>query len=380
MHDYDYGVIGVGSTGSMALRKIASASSSVLGIEGGMIGHDNSAVGGDTRLFRRVYREGAQFESLLESSLKGWSDLQARSGQRIFTETGMLSIFDDSSRDKDVLLGHAAAAGLRHEYLTPDDINSRFPQFRVGAHQAGIYDPQGGFIRTDVAVRAAVDLATEDGAEVKECSIVAAVESTRSGVVVTLSSGETISFGKVVLTCGARTVPLVAPQLAQHLAPKRVVMTWFGMDAPDDYRIGNFPIFGYRNSDSEQGVYGAPSIDGISVKVSGFIPNGPLELPQFQFDQTVSMEERCWAGAGANKVLQGLSDGPTRATAYADLYSSDHLPIIDWVDDYQRICLCSGFSGKGFKMAVGVGEVVADALLDSVPLDPAFNSVRFCRQ
>lgn len=377
MHDYDYGVIGIGSIGSMALRNIASRSSSVLGIEGGTIGHDNSAVGGDTRLFRRVYREGAQFESLLERSLKGWNDLQSRSGQGIFTQTGMLSILDDSGRDKEVLLGHASAAGLRHEYLTPDDINSRFPQFRVGAHQAGIYDPEGGFVRTDVAVRAAVDLATEAGAEVQECSIVAGVESTRSGVLVTLSSGESVSFGKVVLACGARTVPFVAPQLAQHLAPKRLVMTWFGMDNPDDYRIGKFPIFGYRNSGTEQGLYGAPSIDGISVKVSGFIPNGPLELPQFQFDQTVSMGERQWAGAGANKVLHGLSGGPTRATAYADLYSSDHLPVIDWVDDHQRVCLSSGFSGKGFKIAVGVGEVVADALVDSAPLDPTFSAVRF---
>ncbi|WP_251036363.1 hypothetical protein [Arthrobacter sp. ISL-28] len=49
-------VIGLGSIGSMALWQASRLSDSVVGFEAQRPAHARSAVGGDTRLFRMIYR------------------------------------------------------------------------------------------------------------------------------------------------------------------------------------------------------------------------------------------------------------------------------------------------------------------------------------
>lgn len=377
MSDFEYGVIGVGSVGSMTLWKLSEQSGSVLGIEGGTVANDNSAVGGDTRLFRRVYREGEQYENLLETSLNGWHELADISGQRIIEKTGMLSMFESTSPDQTILLSHAQRFGLEYEILTADEAVEAFPQFKMTSTMSGFYDPAGSFLRTDVAVRAAVRIAEKNGAEVLEGTPVVGIKSDHTGVTVTMTDRSVIRFDKVVVCLGARAPEVLPHQLASVVEPRRLVMTWFGADEIDDFRLGNFPIFGYRAESDSQGIYGAPTIDGSMVKVSGFILNRPLVFERFEFDQTVSTEERIVAGNRAGDVVRGLSSRPVRATAYADLYTRDSQPIIDWIDSYDRVLLATGFSGKGFKIATGVGAAVASAVAMGSPLDPSFSSQRF---
>lgn len=55
------GVIGLGAIGSMALWQLAKRGVDVTGFEQFGIGHDRSGVGGESRLFRVAYKEGAQY-------------------------------------------------------------------------------------------------------------------------------------------------------------------------------------------------------------------------------------------------------------------------------------------------------------------------------
>ena len=56
MTDGKLAVIGLGSIGSMALWQASRLSDSVTGFEAASPAHGRSAVGGDTRLFRMLYR------------------------------------------------------------------------------------------------------------------------------------------------------------------------------------------------------------------------------------------------------------------------------------------------------------------------------------
>lgn len=371
--DASLGIIGLGSIGAMAAWWLRDRAD-VLGMEGGTIGHDNCAIGGDTRLFRRLYKEGHEFDGVLQDALSLWRDLEEDSGQTVLEQCGALSIVPAGSDGDAQLSEHARVAGLPHERLPAAALAERFPQFRTAAEHIGYLDPQGGFLRTDVAVNAAVALAERSGARILPCAEVAEVRADPAGVRVRLAGGEELRFDRVALAGGARSAALLPDGLARLFAPTRIVMTWFGAEEPDRYAPANLPVFTYQAG--ERSIYGAPSIDQAAVKVSGLLPRSPLRFEAFEFDQTVTMEERARAAAVAHERFTGLSAGPVRATAYADLYSRDLLPVVDWVDPHQRILLASGFSGKGFKMASTFGRLVGEILLGARRPEPMFSLSR----
>ena len=85
-------VIGLGSIGSMALWQASRLSDSVVGFEAQSPAHARSAVGGDTRLFRMLYRGTPGYYPILQRSRDLWAELEAESGQDILTRCGGLSI------------------------------------------------------------------------------------------------------------------------------------------------------------------------------------------------------------------------------------------------------------------------------------------------
>ena len=68
MTDGKLAVIGLGSIGSMALWQASRLTDSVVGFEAQSPAHARSAVGGDTRLFRMLYRGVPDFYPILERS------------------------------------------------------------------------------------------------------------------------------------------------------------------------------------------------------------------------------------------------------------------------------------------------------------------------
>ena len=76
-------VIGLGSIGSMALWQASRLTDSVTGFEAQSPAHGRSAVGGDTRLFRMIYRGVPDLYPILERSRDLWAELEAETGQDI---------------------------------------------------------------------------------------------------------------------------------------------------------------------------------------------------------------------------------------------------------------------------------------------------------
>ncbi len=101
MTDGKLAVVGLGSIGSMALWQASHLSDSVTGFEAASPAHGRSAVGGDTRLFRMIYRgnptttpscnapgiSGHELEA--ETTTDGHPLLgRLKEGSRIYTATG----------------------------------------------------------------------------------------------------------------------------------------------------------------------------------------------------------------------------------------------------------------------------------------------------
>ncbi|MFB8372159.1 FAD-dependent oxidoreductase, partial [Pseudarthrobacter sp. NPDC055928] len=145
-------VIGLGSIGSMALWQASRLTDSVTGFEAHTPAHARSAVGGDTRLFRMLYRGNPNLYPILERSRDLWAELEAETGQHILTRCGGLSIGTQNGPYLTALLETTRTNHADHHILNHQEMAERYPQHNLRPDDIAVYDPHAGALRTDRAV------------------------------------------------------------------------------------------------------------------------------------------------------------------------------------------------------------------------------------
>lgn len=109
-------------------------------------------------------------------------------------------------------------------------------------------------------------------------------------------------------------------------------------------------------------MYGAPSVDGVTVKATldgrgGPIPGAdavPRELTAAEIAETTET---------VTEFFPGLIPNIVRSDAFPDLFTADRNPLLGHLRENSRIYCATGFSGAGFKMATGFGEIAAKETL-----------------
>jgi sarcosine oxidase len=357
MTDGELAVIGLGSAGSMALWQAAklSGGSGVVGFEARTPGHGRSAVGGDSRLFRMTFREEHDLSPLLESSLGLWRELESDSGQEILTQCGGLSIGDRRGGYVDAILRNVRETGAPHTVLDATALRARYPQHRVSDDDAAVLDPRAGFLRTDRAVLSAVAAAESLGAEVLTSTPVDALHEDTNGVRV-VSGASSWTFARVVVAAGGWSRHLLPAPVAGVVEPRRIFLTWFLAREPEDFTPERFPIF--IRIQGGLSMYGAPSVDGATVKATldgrGVPAASPDGLARELTDAEVAESELT-----VREFLPGLVPSIIRSDSYPDLYTADGRPLIGAVPGRPRTFAATGFNGSGFKIASGVGSLIA---------------------
>lgn len=359
--DGQLAVIGVGTTGSMILWRSSLRSESVVGFEAVYPASDNTAVGGDSRMFRMAYKEGSQYSGLLADSERLWKELGALGGTRILDQTGgALTIATDNGDYARSLRSSAEASGAEFETLQPDELRRRFPQHELSPGDLGLFDPRGGLLRTDLAVLNAVEQAESNGADVHRTQGIDAVIP-RDGCVEIRSGTHSWTFKRVVIAAGAWSRHLLPARYAEHARAGRILLTWFSARDPAAFENGRFPAFMRDSGDLH--MWGAPTLDGNMVKLGGICrPNEIVDLAAMDRELTAAELEASHSAVA--RTLPGLVPFAVRSKAYPDLYTRDAQPLIGWLPDVPGVYVATGFSGKGFKMAAGVGEAVARDLFD----------------
>jgi sarcosine oxidase len=220
--DGQLAVVGVGSVGSMALWQAAQRVSSVVGFDAASPAHPRSAVGGDTRLFRMTYRGEQSYYPLLQLAERQWRRLEEESGQQILTQCGGLSIGETDGSYIPALLDSIKRTGAPHEILDRGEMQRRYPQHRLGPTEIGIHDPRAGFVRTDRAVLAAVDVARQHGAAVEHNAQVREIHEEADHVVLATDRGSW-TFDRVILASGSWSGALLPETLRARVSAYRIL-------------------------------------------------------------------------------------------------------------------------------------------------------------
>ncbi|AEF41460.1 N-methyl-L-tryptophan oxidase [Hoyosella subflava] len=364
-------IIGLGSVGSMALWQASRSSGSVAGFEAQSPGHGRSAAGGDTRLFRMLYRGTPSYYPILERSQRLWAELEADTGQEILTRCGGLSIGTVDGPYLPHLLETTRLNGADHEILSREAMAERYPQHNLRPDDQAVYDPHGGVLRTDRAITSAVAAAQSNGATVLTNTPIDGIRETGHGVVIT-SGDNSWTFENVIVSSGSWSQQLMPDYLKAVTETRRIYLTWFVARDATEFSPDRFPIF-IRIS-GERSLYGAPTVDGVTVKAtldgrSAPTPHAdtvPRDLTAAEIAETTETITEFFPGLVATIV---------RSDAFPDLYTADQHPLLGQLRENSRIYCATGFSGAGFKIASGIGEIAASEALGA----HAFEGLEFLR-
>ncbi len=352
-------VIGLGSIGSMALWQACRLSDSVVGFEAQTPGHARSAVGGDTRLFRMLYRGTPNYYPLLQRSRRLWAELEADSGQHILTRCGGLSIGTTGGQYLEPLLETTRLTGADHELLSREAMAERYPQHRLRPDDSAVFDPHAGVLRTDRAVTAAVEAAQANGATVLTNTPIDEIRETDDGVVVTSGSGSWI-FENVIIASGGWSQRLMPDYLKAVTETWRNYLSWFVARDAAEFAPDRFPIFIRISGD--RSMYGAPSVDGVTVKATLDGRGGPISGAD-AVPRELTAAEIAETTETVTEFFPGLIPNIVRSDAFPDLFTPDRNPLLGHLRENSRIYCATGFSGAGFKMATGFGEIAAKETL-----------------
>jgi sarcosine oxidase len=295
------------------------------------------------------------FDPILRRSQRLWAELEEETGQDVLLRCGGLYIGTETGAYIPQLLESARATGAAHEILSREEMAERYPQHNLRPDDVAMFDPQGGALRTDRSVTAAIAAAQANGATVLNNTPIDGITETADGVVIT-SGEKTWTFENVIISSGGWSRKLMPEALQAHTQPNRVFLTWFVAKEPALFAPERFPIFVRLSGDLS--MYGAPAVDGSTVKATLNFRPTPTDNPD-AVPRELTPAEIAETTETVSEFFPGLYPNIVRSDAFPDLFTTDRNPLLGRLNAGSRIYTATGFSGGGFKMATGYGEIAA---------------------
>ncbi|MEP6852283.1 MAG: N-methyl-L-tryptophan oxidase [bacterium] len=369
MHDYDVAVVGLGGHGSATVRALARRGARVVGLERFAPAHALGSSHGDTRIVRMAYFEHPDYVPLLRRSYELWDELGAQVGSPLFVRTGALMIGDERSAVVAGTLASTARWNLPHEVLDRAEMARRYPQFALRPGEVAVHEVDAGYVSPEAAVRAHLDRAAADGADLRFDTAVTGWRLEGNAVVVE-TADRRFRVRRLVLTAGAWMARL-APGLAIPLRVVRRVMHYLApVTSAADFAPDRFPVFLFETDPGDE-IYGFPVVGppGSGVKI-GFHHRGPQVDPD-TVERLVSPAEEEEMRTLLAERIPGAAGPHVRSLVCLYTVTPDEHFVLDALPGTDgRVLIGSACSGHGFKFTPVVGEVLAELALDGRTRQP----------
>src|SRR5713226_3650661 len=122
---FDVIVVGLGAMGSASAFHLSQRGQKVLGLDRFMPPHTLGSSHGQTRIIREAYFEHPLYVPLVQRAYELWADLEQRSGQRLFHQTGGLMIGPPEGVVVQGAKRSAEEHRLKYELLSATDVRRK---------------------------------------------------------------------------------------------------------------------------------------------------------------------------------------------------------------------------------------------------------------
>ena len=352
---YDAIIVGAGAMGSAAAMHLAERGRRVIAFDRFAVPNTMGSSHGMTRIIRIAYYEHPSYVPLLIRAADLWSELERRSGDRIFVRTGSIDASAPGDAVFDGSLRSCEMHGLRHEVLTSAEITRRFPAYRLPRDHVAVLQPDGGFLIPEVAIAAHTRLAGAAGATIRPRERVLEWQERGGGIEVTTEHGR-YTADQLVLSAGSWMAEFL-PERARLFEPERQVVSWFAIDDPRSFTPACFPVFNLTVDEGRY--YGFPEWGAPGFKIGRYHHLGERVNPN-SVDRDVHDADLEVLRSFARRYFPRGAGPALQSSVCMFTNSPDEHFIIDRLPDHERVHVVSACSGHGFKFASVVGEIVAD--------------------
>ena len=353
---YDVIVVGVGGMGSAACWQLARRGQRVLGLERFDIPHAMGSSHGVTRIIRLPYYEDPAYVPLLHRAYELWAEAERATGETLLVTTGSI----DAGPEDDALFQGALASArlhrLRHDVLSGDEVNARFPGYQLPPSSRAVFQPQGGLIASERAIVAHVRAAQAAGAVIQAREPVLDWEVKPSGTVAVRTAKGVYEAARLVLAAGPWMGELAAP-LAGRAVPERQVLAWLQPLRPELFTPEAFPVFNLQVDEGRY--YGFPVYEVPGFKFGRYHHRGEVSTADAVRREVDPADEALLRQFGERYFPAGSGATMALRTCLFTNTPDEHF-VLDHHPGHDQVVLVSPCSGHGYKFCSVIGEIVAD--------------------
>ncbi len=352
--NYDAIVIGLGAMGSATLYHLAQRGQRALGLEQFEPGHNQGSTHGPHRLIRTSTFSDDGYVPLAARALQLWQELADASGTDLVRMNGEVRIIDPATNQ-----GYADNAGAMVErgfleWLPAQELAARFPGVRPGEGMVATWEQRAGYIRCEQGVLTHLDQARRHGAQVRSSEPVTGFTPDGAGWRVSTAQGS-YRTARVIVTTGPWAAEFLG-DLGFPMQVQRRVNAYFRPTRPDWWtEEAGAPNFLLEVPEGH--FYGMPATGNVGVKIG--VSDGPVTTAR-TIDRTIAPEEMTFFRDVLDRYLPGASGEVVAQSTCMCTYTVDSDFIVDHHPHQPGVILGCGFSGRGFKFAPVVGEILAD--------------------
>ena len=369
----DVVIVGAGIMGSSAAFFLRQRGCSVTLVERGLVGQQASGTN-----FGNVRRQGRALLQLplANRAIAIWRGMKQLLGEDVeYIQSGHLRV---CYRDRPLLAERleeyaheARPLGLDLEILSGAALRSRFP-FLGPEVLAGSYSPQDGHANPRLVAPAFARAANRAGAYIFENTRIVNVEKDGEDFRVTAEDGRVFRAPTLLITAGAWTDALSA----QFGEPVQIISRGPTMSVTEPVPYSILPAVGVFTPIEEDTVY-LRQIPRGNVIIGGSF-RGPAHTDVCRAyvkpENTLSQLKQIRRLAPALQRLNII-----RVWSGIEGYLPDSMPVIGPSERISGLYYACGFSGAGFQIGPGVGDVMAELIATGATTTPidAYRLSRF---
>jgi len=367
---FDAIVIGLGAMGSAALYQLAKKGKKVLGIDQFSPPHDKGSSHGETRVIRQAIGEGEEYMPLILRAYELWHEIEKESNTNLLSICGGLFLIRQTpyfTNGKNTFLQHtlgiAKKYNISHAMLTTGEIKKKYPQFNLFGDEIAYFERNAGFLCPEKCIETYLFQAEKHGAQVNRNEKVLTFLYKENSVIIKTDK-EKYSAKKIIISVGP-WIKQFLPGYQKCFQIIRQNMYWFKVSNVISYLPNNFPIFIWFYEDSDDYIFGFPTLNGIYEGIKLICQElYTVASPNNAVGNITNKNQQDIFAKYFSGRLKGLTNNCLRAESCIFTSTDNKKFIIDFHPRFPNVIIASPCSGHGFKYASAIGEIVAELAIE----------------